>query len=75
MPSSFLMFPLLSPPRRLLKPHNKSEAKPKMSFNALLLHASPSKIRFWGDKQEALWHVMVNFSGVVNLRFPQDSDL
>ena len=46
-----------------------------MSFNALLLHASPSKIRFWGDKQEALWHVMVNFSGVVNLRFPQDSDL
>ena len=37
VPSSFLMFPLLSPPRRLLKPHNKSEAKPKMSFNALLL--------------------------------------
>ena len=76
VPSSFLMFPLLSPPCRLLKLHNKSEGKPRMSFTALFMinidywNASPSKIRFWGDKQKVLWHVMA-FSGVVNCAFPR----
>ena len=71
VPSSFLMFPLLSPPRRLLKPHNKSEAKPKMSFNALLLPVhrksdfGVTNKKYYGmswlkdGKEEILWHVMV----------------
>lgn len=65
VPSSFLMFPLLSPPRRLLKLHNKSEAKPRMSFNALLLPVRHRKSDFGLTNKKyygMLWLIFLEWS-------------